>query len=527
MFLLKKTGKITGIKIIFVFIAVTPLVLAGCSLSARGGSGNAAEELLPSFSDSYIEFVDINGGEIYPGDAIKIHVNIINSGDSEAKNVEVRLITHDFFKPDNSKAAWSIDILEAGEKTTFTTEMALIEDIESNTVVRCGLQVSSDKVSSFVSPDFNIQVYGAAPFEGNFIPIIGLHAIEDEIEEPIELYTAHFDELCRVLKEYGYETITFGDILDYIDSGKALPEKPVIITSDDGFQSVYTNAFPILKKYGYRMTVFLVTGAVGETENQRKVNTYFNKRTKVVRPILIWPEIKEMYEYGCEFLSHSVNHVRLGLASDEEFLYELIQSKKDIESHLGNEVLFFAWPYDSHSPSKWHLIPEAGYRGAVRYGNGIEDMRTINLYDIKRVEFNSYIPPDHYAGYLKLDRSIEIYYRIENYTPEAGEKFTVEYVIKNTGEDDAKIASMELELPENIEFVGVSPEGSISQYPGLKEGTYMWVSDSYIIGGKERVNLIVELRGAASGESTIKFRLTHKGNYVDCDDIELEIKENN
>jgi peptidoglycan/xylan/chitin deacetylase (PgdA/CDA1 family) len=521
---------------ITVSLIIILFIFAGCSLAGRiiGKTGSdrseSAEKQLPSFSGSNIEFIDVNGGDTYPGEDLMVNINIVNSGEAEAKNVKVNLITDDFFISDNEETCRVIDSLEAGGKIDFKTGLTLIDDITEDTQVSCRLEISSGEADYFIGADYSIMVYGVRPFEGNFIPIIGLHAIEDHIEEPIELHTGHFDELCRILKEYDYETITFTDLLNYVDFGRALPERPVIITSDDGFQDIYTNAFPILKKYGYKMTVFLVTGAVGDTEDERKMNTYFNKRTSAVRPILIWPEIEEMHEYGCEFLSHTVNHVRLGLASDEEFLYELKQSKEDIESRLGNEVLFYAWPYDNNSPSKWHLIPEAGYRGAVRYGTGIEDMRTINLFDIKRVEFNSYIPPHQYAGYLNLDRSIEIEYKVDSeyaadkYIAGAGEIFTVEYIIKNTGEENAKISSLELELPDNIELKEVDAKGSVNQYPGISEGIFMWVRDSYVIPGGDEINLILELRGIEAGESIIKFRITCRDNYINSDNIEMEIK---
>ncbi|OFW53887.1 MAG: hypothetical protein A2163_02235, partial [Actinobacteria bacterium RBG_13_35_12] len=417
-FLNKNLKKLIYIPALFIFLIIILFIFVSCSLftgfSGKGGkdSSGSTGRLLPSFLGSYIEFVDINGGDTYPGEDLMVYINVINSGSMEAENVKVNLITQDYFILNGEETCWDIGTLDAGGKITLKTSLSLIDNITEDTLVSCRLEISSGDADSFIGSSYSIKVYGVRPFEGNFIPIIGLHAIEDHIEVPIELYTGHFDSLCRVLKEYDYETITFMDLLNYIDFGKALPERPVIITSDDGFQDVYTNGFPILKKYGYKMTVFLVTGAVAETDADRKTNAYFNSRTDVIRPILIWPEIKEMHEYGCEFLSHTVNHVRLGLVSDEEFLYELRKSKEDIESHLGNEILFYAWPYDNNSPSKWHLIPEAGYRGAVRYGNGIEDMRTINLYDIKRVEFNSYIPLYQYAGYLNLDRNIEIEYKV-------------------------------------------------------------------------------------------------------------------
>jgi len=525
--------------ILFIFLMSVLLIFTGCSLftgNIAGGSRDRDAEargLLPSFSGSYIEFEDVNGGDTYPGEDLIVYVNIINSGGAEARDVKVNLVADEFFKlneENGEEICWNVDSIGAGEKVRFNTRLTLKDNITEDTMVSCSLKIDSGRTDSFIGTDYSTMVYGVKPFEGNFIAIIGLHAIEDHIGAPIELYTGHFEELCRVLKEYGYETITFMDLLKYVDFGKALPEKPVMITSDDGFQDVYTNGFPVLKRYGYKMTVFLVTGAIGETEASRKTNAYFNKRTNVIRPILIWPEIEEMHEYGCEFLSHTVNHVRLGLVSDGEFLYELKKSKEDIESHLGSEVLFFAWPYDNNSPSKWHLIPEAGYRGAVRYGTGIEDMRTINLYDIDRVEFNSYIPPAQYVGYLNLDRSIKIEFRIDNeyksgkYVKEAGEEFMLEYLINNTNDNAVKISSLELELPENIELIEVDSGGYINQYPGINSNIYMWVSDSYTIAGNGRINLILKLKGKAPGESIIKFRTTYKGYYINCDGVKVEIK---
>ena len=522
-FLNKNTKKLIYIPVIFICVTGISLFFLSCSLYTKI-SGDDTGSLLPSFSGSNIELSDLNGGDAYPGESIIVNISVVNSGDMEAKNVKVDLIKPNLFISNGEKTIWGVDVLDAGEKVTFNTSLNLEDNITEDMQVSCRLKISSDEVNSFISLNYSIMVYGVRPFEGNYVPIIGLHAIEDHIGEPIEIYTDHFDNLCRVLKENSYETITFTDILNYIDHGKALPERPVIITSDDGFQDVYTNGFPILKKYGYKMTVFLVTGAVGNSDADRKTNTYFNERANIIRPILTWPEIIEMNEYGCEFLSHTVNHVRLGLSSDEEFLYELTESKKDIESHLGSEVLFFAWPYDNHSPLKWPLISDAGYRGAVRYGNGIEDMRTINLYDIKRVEFNSYIPPNQYVNYLNLDRSIIVEYNVDGYVREIGEEFTVEYIIRDTNENSTKINSLELELPESIELVEVSPDGYIKQYPGTSDGKYMWVSDSYIIEGEDKINLIVKLKGVSPGKSPIKFRVTSHESYIDCDDIEMEIK---
>jgi len=137
---------------------------------------------------------------------------------------------------------------------------------------------------------------------------------------------------------------------------------------------------------------------------------------------------------------------------------------------------------------------------------------------------------DRYNETLKLFKviepivNIEISYLSDSYTREFGEKFTVEYAIKNKNKGSIKISSLELELPDNIEFIEIKPGGYINQGPGVSRGMYMWVSDSYIIGGEDKINLIVELRGTRSGRSLIKFRVTTNEVYVDCDDIEIDIK---
>ena len=121
--------------------------------------------------------------------------------------------------------------------------------------------------------------------------------------------------------------------------------------------------------------------------------------------------------------------------------------------------------------------------------------------------------------------NIEISYLSDSYVREFGEKFTVEYTIKNKNKESIKISSLELELPDNIELMEVNPAGYINQYPGISRDIYMWVSDSYIIEGEGEINLVVELRGIKPGKSLIKFRITTGGFFINCDDLEMEIKK--
>ncbi|MCL4378593.1 MAG: polysaccharide deacetylase family protein [Actinobacteria bacterium] len=384
---------------------IKPLMEVSCGNKKITKEGQQVViKLYPSFLKSFITFTGINGKEVYPGDTIGVTVNITNNGEIAANNVKVSLKMSGLLTPGNNQVSWNISKLDIGQAVTLNTSVKVNDNITKDSNASCHFIISSDEINSFESKNYNLLISGVKPFTGNFIPIIAIHGVDIDPHGSIELSTGYFDALCGTLKAHGYTTITFSDLLNYLYHGKALPEKPVIISSDDGYQNTYLYAFPILKKYHFKMTEFLVTGLIGNSDADRKMNEFdFNNNAVPKRSMLIWPEIVEMNKYGIEFLSHTVNHVRLGYVSREVALNELVQSKKDIESHLGKPVLLFAWPYGNFGGSSViDLILQAGYVGGVAYDEGIEDVRTIDIMRIKRVAINEANNPATYAELLKL-----------------------------------------------------------------------------------------------------------------------------
>ena len=139
------------------------------------------------------------------------------------------------------------------------------------------------------------------------------------------------------------------------------------------------------------------------------------------------------------------------------------------------------------------------------------------------MEFNSYYLPQDYADYLKI-HDIVIENESGSYLKETDEEFTLIYIIKNNNEQNIHISSLELELPPNIQFIGVDPDGYINQMPGLSQEKYMWVSDLYEIGGKGEIDLGVKLKALGPGKFIIKFRITTNNIYIKSNDVEIEIK---
>ena len=359
--------------------------------------------LYPSFEKSGISIAARGSGGVYSGDILDVFVNIKNSGNIEANNVIVKLVLSNLLVLDKGESSWKIEKLEVGQTATFQSSIRVVEGITKDTNTSTYLDIASDEVGAIQTGEASVLVSGERPFIRNVIPIVAIHGIEPNPVSLYELSTGEFDFLCGTLKAMGYKTITFIDLLGYLDSGKKLPEKPVILTSDDGYYSVYAYAFPILQKYGYKMTVFLATGLIGNSNEDRHLNEFdLDKPGIPERPMLIWPEVAAMAGYGIEFQSHTVSHRPVGDLSDDELLFELSQSKADIENHLKKPCVFIAWPFDNYSNSSISLLPQIGYRGAIRYKGGIEDVSYINIYSIKRIPFYSSTPTSDYAALMGL-----------------------------------------------------------------------------------------------------------------------------
>lgn len=358
---------------------------------------------LPSFNKSVVRLSAKNNKEFSSGEIVNVYIDIKNSSSVDATNVSVELMLPNQLILNKGKLSWKIDKLKAGNTSSFNISLKIADNIYKNINAVLNMNIKSDEI---VSPELissEIRIAGLKPFTGNYIPIIALHGIEPNPKGLYEISTKNFDFLCSTLNSMGYKTITLMELYNYLKEGAILPEKPVIITSDDGYSNSYNYAFPIIKKYGFKMTIFLITGLIGNSDSDRKTNE-FDKGNKDVpsRQMLIWPEIIEMNKYGCEFMSHTITHRPLGSLSKSEVIFELAQSKKEIEAHLGKLVLFVAYPYGQVPGSVKSILSQTGYKGGLLFTNKIENVKNIDLYRIKRFTILSSYNPGKYAKMLGL-----------------------------------------------------------------------------------------------------------------------------
>jgi hypothetical protein len=112
-----------------------------------------------------------------------------------------------------------------------------------------------------------------------------------------------------------------------------------VLTFDDGFQSVYREALPVLERYGLSATVFLTVGIDGAQQSGGRLPTFEG------RQMLSWAEIREMQQSGIEFGAHTLTHRDLTRLAAEEVAIEMSHSKERIENSLGTPVTSFAYPF--------------------------------------------------------------------------------------------------------------------------------------------------------------------------------------
>jgi peptidoglycan/xylan/chitin deacetylase (PgdA/CDA1 family) len=170
------------------------------------------------------------------------------------------------------------------------------------------------------------------------IPILLYHRFGPVIADSMTVTTNVFDSHLKYLKEHKYTVIPLRQLVDfYLGKGYPLPERPVVIVADDGHKSVYTDMFPLIKKYRIPVTLFLYPSAISNASYA-----------------MTWDQLREMKKSGLvDFQSHSYWHPdfrldkkRLKLTEYEKSVdMQLRKSKEKIEKELNNKVDMLAWPF--------------------------------------------------------------------------------------------------------------------------------------------------------------------------------------
>jgi peptidoglycan/xylan/chitin deacetylase (PgdA/CDA1 family) len=197
------------------------------------------------------------------------------------------------------------------------------------------------------------------------IPILMHHSIDERCSPRIRRFAvsaSNFTAHVRFLCENGYHALTVSGLIDALDGKGTLPEKPVVLTFDDGFADFYDAALPILHEFGQLATLYVVSGAVGRTSE------WLSDISEGARRMLSWPQLDEIRRAGIEIGAHSVTHAALDMLCPEMARQEIATSKRDLEDHLGDEVRSFAYPFGYQNAGIRITVQEEGYSSACAVG---------------------------------------------------------------------------------------------------------------------------------------------------------------
>ena len=144
------------------------------------------------------------------------------------------------------------------------------------------------------------------------VPVLMYHHISEKGNDSTEISLETFEAQIAALAEAGYTAVFPDDLAAYVREGKELPEKPIVITFDDGYLSNYEYAYPILKKYGMVATIFVIGSTVGDTEHYKDTDY-------PITPHFSYAQAKEMVDSGViSIQSHTYDMHQWGPYEDSD-----------------------------------------------------------------------------------------------------------------------------------------------------------------------------------------------------------------
>lgn len=193
------------------------------------------------------------------------------------------------------------------------------------------------------------------------IPIILYHNLNPTVPGSMTVTPEKFESHLKLLKENGFSFITLKEAVEYLQGKRStLPPKAIVITADDGWESVYTYMYPIIKKLNIPVTLFIYPESISSGKNY-----------------LSWNQLKELNNTGLfDVQSHTYSHPNFKIAKKklsssayEQFVQkELNTSKKILEDKMGSKVTLLAWPFGIYNDYLEKEAAKAGYVMAFTIG---------------------------------------------------------------------------------------------------------------------------------------------------------------
>lgn len=234
--------------------------------------------------------------------------------------------------------------------------------------------------------------YAIADDNGVEVPVIMYHSVLKDtkyhgkfVVSPYEL-----EEDFKWLKENGYTTVFMSDLINYVEKGTPLPQKPIVLTFDDGYYNNYIYAYPLARKYNMKLVISVVGKYTDQYTKSGERSAYYSHLTQ--------DDIKEMHNSGLvEFANHSYdmhtitkdrNGSKKNKNETEEhykniLVEDITKNQKLIKEATGQDSLTYTYPFGSVSYASFDILKGMGFKATLSCSEGTNHI-TDNLYMLKR-----------------------------------------------------------------------------------------------------------------------------------------------
>ncbi len=215
------------------------------------------------------------------------------------------------------------------------------------------------------------------------LPILMYHQVA-EIPRKLDPHglavsPTRFEQQMSYLARNGYSCIGLPEAVYSLQRGGKVPARSFVLTFDDGYQDFYSHACPILERFGFTATIFLVAGCMGSMSN------WWGQDGARSGRLLSWDDAQELVMRGYTIGSHSISHPFLNSLDDQSACTQIQISKALLKERLGTQVEFFSYPFSDGDSRIEGLVKAAGYTAACAGNDG-----PWNIFHLWRVPCRQY-----------------------------------------------------------------------------------------------------------------------------------------
>ena len=250
-------------------------------------------------------------------------------------------------------------------------------------VAGCGVLSQKTEPTSSVPPVKEVKMVHPSG-----IPVLMYHKVGDDKDNDAVIREDLFREQMKFLKDNGYNPLTMEQLYEYVVNGAAVPEKPVVLTFDDGYADTYSIVYPIMKEYGFPATVFINPGDIGTR--------------------LTWDQVREMHKNGITISNHGFQHIEMGQLSEAKQIENITKAQEALAKEVGiKDNPWFCYPYGDKNEFTDAATKKAGIKMSMAMKSGWAHTGD-NPYNILRVWVGNAVDIKHFEERISTEHFTDL-----------------------------------------------------------------------------------------------------------------------